>query len=131
MNYEHFEKLKTTASALLLIAVTVLLSFMVGCVSLQPTQAEQKIDAVIDSHILDPSHIVSLTDKAQIKTVLVAAKTEIRTEQIAEVDAKKSAASNALWAHRGKEAAGIGIFLMLVCIGRIIWRIIQILKVPV
>lgn len=110
----------------LLIAVA---SAFSGCQTLQPTQTERKIDAVIDSGILSDSHVVSITDKVQIKAVLVAAKTEISAEQSAVITAQKQEAAYKTWAFRGKVATGVGIFVGFIFLIGIVWHILRFLHI--
>lgn len=98
-------------------AIPFLFALSIGCASMPITQAERQTDAILGGDILKPDHVVTVADKTQIRTALKTDVAVIHQEQAAAVTAEKQAASNAVWAHRGKVGAwigaGIGILLLL------------------
>lgn len=81
----------------------------IGCASVPVIPAITQTDALLDSGILSPAHVVTVAEKKQIKAVLTADKTEIKKEQ-------KATASNAFWSKWGKIGAGV-LVLLVVLVG--------------
>lgn len=88
---------------------------LIGCATVQ-TPGTQQIDEVIASGIIDKP-VLSPDDRAQIKTTLTQARSDIVRATVAQEEAEKRVKSSETWATRGKWlagglAAGVGLILL-------------------
>jgi len=103
--------------------------FSISCATIPITPAEQQTESIIKSDILSDSHVVSISEKIQIRKALVTDDKVMKQDQKEIVNLNKDLAEQKKWASRGKLAFIAGIFILSLFVLKVIFTVLRFFEV--